>query len=184
MAERPRAPSRFGRWLLLAPVALLVAAACSQPSTEYTGVQPRTAVDKIPSGGQMKNFTLVGSNPLIDSKLNLPRGMNGGITAIRDCLYVGSNIDLQPTLILDMKDMSKPTIVGEVPGIKGKGMGIEAIEAVGVLKPLLNLVRAPLRIGKWKANVSAADKNPRLVVLDAPDRLKAQVLSHIHNPPD
>src|SRR5438132_1357696 len=123
MAERPRAPSRFGRWLLLAPVALLVAAACSQPSTEYTGVQPRTAVDKIPSGGQMKNFTLVGSNPLIDPKLNLPRGMNGGITAIRDCLYVGSNIDLQPTLILDMKDMSKPTIVVRCPASRGRAWG-------------------------------------------------------------
>ncbi|TMG36779.1 MAG: hypothetical protein E6H88_08795 [Chloroflexi bacterium] len=182
MAERPRAPSRLGRWLLLAPVALLVAAACSQPSTEYTGVQPRTAVDKIPSGGQMKNFTLVGSNPLIDPKLNLPRGMNGGITAIRDCLYVGSNIDLQPTLILDMKDMSKPTIVGEVPGIKGKGMGIEAIEAVGDLNLLVNSVRAPFGIGKWKPIVSAEDKNVGLVVYDATDCQKPQIVSKINIP--
>jgi len=40
----------------------------------------------------MKNFQLVGQNQLLDPKFNLPRGMGGGITAIRDCLYAGSSI--------------------------------------------------------------------------------------------
>src|SRR2546422_8249786 len=115
--------TRLRRLYTLAPLLVLIVSACAQGGPQaYNGVQARTPVDKIPSGGQIKNFTLVGQNPLVDPKLNVPRGMNCGITAIRDCLYVGSNIALQPTLILDMKDMSKPKIVGEVPGIPGKGM--------------------------------------------------------------
>ena len=90
---------RFARWGSLVPLAILIVAACSSPAPEsYSGVQPRTPIDKIPAGGQMKNFTLVATNPLLDPKFNLPRGANGGITAVRDCLYVGSNIAAQPTL--------------------------------------------------------------------------------------
>src|SRR2546422_9623691 len=140
--EQVRVRTRLRRLYTLAPLIVLLGSAWTQGGPQaYNGVQARTPVDKIPNGGQMKNFTLVGQNPLIDSKFNVPRGMNGGITAIRDCLYVGSNIALQPTLILDMKDMSKPKIVGEVPGIPGKGMGIEAIESVADLNMLVNTAR-------------------------------------------
>src|SRR5437899_5221788 len=132
---------RWSRLLSLAPLALLVVSACSQGPVTYTGSQPRTPIEKIPSGGEMKNFQLVGQNQLLDPKFNLPRGMGGGITAIRDCLYAGSSIAYQPTLILDMKDLTKPTVVGEVPGIAGKGMGIEAIEAVADLNLLVNTAR-------------------------------------------
>jgi hypothetical protein len=127
----------------------------------------------------MKNFQLVGSNPLIDSRFNVPRGMNGGVTAIRDCLYVGSNIALQPTLILDMKDMAKPTIVGEVPGIKGKGMGIEAIEGVADLNLLVNTARSSFGLGDYKFPIAAEDKNIGMVVYDATDCKKPTVVAKI-----
>ena len=169
---------RWGRVLTLIPLALLVMSACSQAPT-YNGVQPRTPLDKIASGGEMKNFQLVGSNALIDSKYNIPRGMNGGITAIRDCLYVGSNIALQPTLILDMKDMAKPTVVGEVPGIKGKGMGIEAIESVADLNLLVNTARSSFGLGDYKFPIDAADKNIGMTVYDATDCKKPTMVAKI-----
>ncbi len=113
----------------------------------YTGVQPRTPLADIPPGGQMRNFTLVGQNPLIDPVLGIPRGMNGGIAAVRDCLYVGSNIGLQPTLIVDMSDVTNPTVVGELPDwVRGRGNGIEAIEAVPDLNLLVNTVRMSFSI--------------------------------------
>ena len=170
---------RWGRLLTVVPLALLVMSACSQAAPTYSGVQPRTPLEKIGSGGDMKNFQLVGSNALVDSKFNIPRGMNGGITAIRDCLYVGSNIALQPTLILDMKDMSKPTVVGEVPGIKGKGMGIEAIEAVADLNLLVNTARSSFGIGDYKFPIDAADKNIGMTVYDATDCKKPTMVAKI-----
>src|SRR2546426_10698091 len=115
MAVGSPRPLRWGKSLTLIPLAFLVASACSQAQT-YTGVQPRTAIDKIPAGGQLKNFTLVGQNPLVESKYNLPRGQNGGITAIRDCVYVGPELHYQPTPIPHMKDMTKPTPAGRPPG--------------------------------------------------------------------
>ena len=112
---RSRPAPRFERWLTLLPLALLVVSACSQAAPEaYNGVQARTPIDKIPAGGQMKNFQLIANNPLLDPKLNVPRGANGGITTIRDCLYVGSNNAAQPTIVVDMKDPTKPTVVGDV----------------------------------------------------------------------
>ena len=176
--SRPLA--RWGRLRSLVPLALLVVSACTQAAPAYSGVHPRTPLDKIAAGGEMKNFTLVGQNPLIDAKFNLPRGMNGGITAIRDCLYVGSNIDLQPTLILDMKDMTKPTVVGEVPGIKGKGMGIEAIEAVADLNLLVNSVRNPFGLKNWKPTTPAEDQNVGLVVYDATDCKKPTIAAKVN----
>src|SRR2546428_4029748 len=69
---------RFARWASLVPLAILIVAACSSPAPEsYSGVQSRTPIDKIPAGGQMKNFTLVATNPLLDPKFNLPPGANG-----------------------------------------------------------------------------------------------------------
>ena len=60
MAVGSPRPLRWGRSLTLIPLAFLVASACSQAQT-YTGVQPRTPIDKIPAGGQLKNFTGVDS---------------------------------------------------------------------------------------------------------------------------
>src|SRR6185503_11617737 len=106
--------------------AALVAAAGTagaQPAAQsYSGVQPRTPVDQIPAGGEMRNFTLVGQNPLIDSEMGIPRSMNGGIAAAGQCVYIGSNIGLQPALIIDMADPTNPTIVGALDGVPGRGM--------------------------------------------------------------
>ena len=186
--EQVRVRTRLRRLYTLAPLLVLIVSACAQGGPQaYNGVQARTPVDKIPSGGQMKNFTLVGQNPLVDPKLNVPRGMNGGITAIRDCLYVGSNIALQPTLILDMKDMSKPKIVGEVPGIPGKGMGIEAIEAVADLNLLVNSARDPFGLQGYTKpfnglNPSATDKLTGLVIYDATDCTKPTIAAKVQVP--
>ncbi|TMF64560.1 MAG: hypothetical protein E6H88_08805 [Chloroflexi bacterium] len=165
-------PAHRTIWLLL-PIAILVATACSQP-TAYNGPQPRTPVKDIPASGQLKNFELIANNPLLDPKYNLPRGQNGGITAIRDCLYVGSNIGYQPALIVDMKDMTKPTVVGEVPGIAFKGMGVEAIEGVADL----NLLVVTARGGDAK-RIATADKNIGLVVYDATDCRKPTIVAKV-----
>lgn len=175
----------------LLTVLTIIAVACSPapapvpqalvqpPAAAYTGSKSRTPLDKIPTGGEMKNFTLVGSNALIDSKFNIPRGMNGGITAIRDCLYVGSNTALQSMLILDMKDMTKPTIVGSVPGIDGKGMGIEAVEAVADLNLLVVTVRGSFGFGDYKFPIAPADKNIGMTVYDATDCQKPTMVAKI-----
>src|SRR5437870_4883073 len=170
---------RFARWGSLVPLAILIVAACSSPAPEsYSGVQPRTPIDKIPAGGQMKNFTLVATNPLLDPKFNLPRGANGGITAVRDCLYVGSNIAAQPTLVVDMKDMTKPAVVGELPGIPGKSMGTESFQGVSDLSLLVNTTRMSA-IGKYTYKPSEADKNIGLVVYDATDCRKPTIVAKI-----
>src|SRR5207245_9327098 len=171
-------------WLRLA---WLVVSACNEAAPGYNGVQSRTAGAKIPAGGGMNNFQVVAHNPLTDSKFNIPRGQNGGITAIRDCLYVGSNIALQPTLMLDMKDMSKPQIVGEVPGIPGKGMGIEAIEAVADLNLLVNSARDPFGLQGYTKpfnglNPSATDKLTGLVIYDATDCTKPTIAAKVQVP--
>ena len=154
----------WGKLRPLVPLALLVVSGCAQasPST-YVGIQARTPIDKIPAGGEMKNFTLVATNPLIESKFNLPRGSNGGMSAIRDCLYVGSNIANQPMLVLDMKDMTKPTVIGDVPGIPGRSMGTESFQGVGDL----NFMVVTARTGAvGKVTVAPADKTIGMVVLD------------------
>src|SRR3989442_14898056 len=115
---------RFARWASLVPLAILIVAACSSPAPEsYSGVQARTPIDKIPAGGQMKNFTLVATNPLLDPKFNLPRGANGGITPVKGCLYVGSKHAGQKTPPRALKDPTQPTRGGDPPGIPGKAMG-------------------------------------------------------------
>ncbi len=166
-------PLQFRRIPLASLLALtaLVITSCAPGAQPYTGVAPRTPLDKISGNGDLKNFTLVGQNPLIDPQFNLPRGMNGGITAVRDCLYVGSNIGLQPALVLDMKDMTKPTVVGELPGIKGRGNGIEAIEAVADLNLLVNTVRNTFTIQGTAIGFDppAADKNVGLLIYDTTD---------------
>jgi hypothetical protein len=173
------AAAQRARWSALVPLAMLIVAACSTPAPEaYTGAQPRTPIDKIPTGGQMKNFTLVANNPLIDPKFNLPRGANGGMTTVNDCLYVGSNIAAQPTLILDMKDMTKPTVVGELPGIAGKSMGTESFQGVSDLNLLVNTTRMS-SIGRYTYRPAAADKNIGLVVYDATDCKKPTIVAKI-----
>ena len=170
---------RWGKYQALLLMALVVASACGQTADTYTGSKARTALDKIAAGGEMRNFQLVGSNALLDSKFNIPRGMNGGITAIRDCLYVGSNIALNPMLILDMKDMTKPTVVGEVPGLKGKGNGIEAVEAVADLNMLVSTARSSFAVGKYVFPVAEADKKIGLVVYDATDCRKPTIVAKV-----
>jgi hypothetical protein len=134
---------------------------------DYTGPHPRTPVDQIPPGGEMQNFTLVGHNPLLDQQTGLPRGQNGGIAAVRDCLYVGTNIGLQPTVIVDMADMSNPTLVGPLPGgIAGRGSGVEGIEAVPDLNLLVNTVRTSGALG---FDPPVEDTNAALLVYDVSD---------------
>ena len=58
-----------------------------------------------------------------------------------------------------MKDLTKPTVVGEVPGIAGKGMGIEAIEAVGDLNLLVNTARNSKGWTEAPPKVAPADTN-------------------------
>ena len=167
------------RWSSLAPLVLLVIAACGQSGTEsYSGVQARTPLDKIPDGGLMRNFQLVGRNPLLDPKLNIPRGSNGGITAVRDCLYVGSNNAAQPTIVVDMKDPTKPTVVGQVPGIAGKAMGVETLHGVADLNLLVNSTRMSA-IGRYQFKPSDADKNIGLVVYDATDCAKPTIVAKV-----
>src|SRR5256712_4876703 len=105
--------------------------------------------------------------------------MGGGITAIRDCLYAGSSIAYQPTLILDMKDMTKPTVVAEVPGIAGKGMGIEAIEAVGDLNLLVNTARNFKGWPHTPPKLAPADTNVRLHVHAATDVKEPTIVCQI-----
>ena len=145
-------------------------------------------MDKIPAGGEMKNFQLVGTNPLLDPKFNIPQGMNGGITAAGKCLYVGSNTALQNASVLDMSDMTKPTKVGEIPGIQGRGMGIEAIEAVADLNLLVVSVRSSFGVGNvqpgspaysYKFPVKPEDTNIGLAVYDITDCTKPQMVSKI-----
>jgi hypothetical protein len=159
---------------------LLVVSACTSAPAQYTGVQSRTAIDKIPAGGQMKNFELVANNQLIDSRFNVPRGSNGGMTALRDCVYVGSNSGIQPTLILDMKDMTKPTVVGELPGIPGQSMAGEAIEGVADLNLLVNTAQnSKNQYGDYKFPVSKADSTIGAIVYDATDCRKPTIVAKI-----
>jgi len=171
-------------WRTLAPVVavLLVTAACQQasPSQVYTGVQARTPIEKIGQNGDMKNFELVGWNPLKSDKFDLPRGMNGGITAAGNCVYVGSSIAQEPAVVLDVSDVTKPVVVGSVPGIPGKGMGIEAIEAV----PDLGLLAASARAGRVYPGTKAvamtdADKRVGAAIYDISDCKKPVMVAKI-----
>ena len=133
----------------------------------------------------MRNFVLVGHNPLLDPRLGIPRGMNGGITAVRDCVYVGSNIGLQPTLIVDMKDLAHPKVVGELPDwIKGRGNGIEAIEAVADLNLLVNTVRTTFAIRNVPIGFDPPpqDRNVALLVYDATDCRRPRVVARWEAP--
>jgi hypothetical protein len=174
-------------WRALIPLALFFVSACSQATPAYTGAQLRTPVDKIPSGGQMQGFQLVGHNPLVESRFNLPRGQNGGgMTAIRDCLYVGSNNSKQPALILDMKDMTKPTIVGDLPGIHDKAMGTESIESVADLNLLVPITRTYPQAGT-EVDLKLIDPKDRkvgLVILDATDCRKPTITAKVDVPND
>lgn len=154
---------------------------------QYRGVQPRTPLAQIPDGGHMRNFTLVGRNPLLDPQLGIPRGMNGGITAVRDCLYVGSNIGLQPTLIVDMRNLAAPTVVGELPDwIKGRGNGIEAIEAVADLNLLVNTVRVAFTIQGVPIGFDPPpqDRNVALLIYDTTDCRKPRLVARWEAPND
>ena len=73
-----------------------------------------------------------------------------------------------------MKDMTKPTVIGDVPGIPFKGMGVEAIEGVADL----NLLVITARGGDAK-RIAAADKNIGLVVYDATDCRKPNIVARI-----
>ena len=116
--------------------------------TRATTRVPET--EDIRRSGIARNFQLVGWNPLLDSDrgasrdpafdpyvepaMDIPRGSNGDITMAGDCVFVGSFIGYQTTLIVDVSNPKKPTVVGEVPGLPpGVGNGIEGIEASGDL---------------------------------------------------
>jgi hypothetical protein len=187
MGPGPHVRPPLGRLRSLIPLALLVVAACNQ-SPQFTGSQPRTPVDKIPNGGEMRNFQLVGQNALIDPRFNIPQGMNGGITAAGKCLYVGSNTALHNASVLDMTDMTKPTKVGEIPGIQGRGMGIERLEAVPELNLLAVSVRSSFGVSNvtpgspkydYKFPVKPEEKNIGVAVYDISDCTKPVMVSKI-----
>lgn len=170
---------------VLAMCVFLAAIGVVRAQEGYRGVQPRTPLNQIPDGGHMRNFIVVGHNPLLDPQLGIPRGMNGGITAVRDCVYVGSNIGLQPTLIVDMKDLAHPKVVGELPDwIKGRGNGIEAIEAVGDLNLLVNTVRVTFASRNVPIGFDPppSDRNVALLVYDAADCRKPRAVARWEAP--
>jgi hypothetical protein len=70
--------------------------------------------------------------------------------------------------------MTKPTVIGDVPGIPFKGMGVEALEAVADL----NLLVITARGGDAK-RITAADKNIGLVVYDATDCRKPTIVAKV-----
>jgi hypothetical protein len=47
------------------------------------------------------------------------RGMNAALAVVGSTVYVGSRIDNQPILIVDVADPAQPTVVGEIPGAVG-----------------------------------------------------------------
>lgn len=172
---------RWGRLFSLVPLTLLVVSACSgdQPAA-YTGAQSYPGTEKTPAGGLMKNFELVGTNPFLDSKFNIPRGNNGGITAVVDAkgayIYIGTDDSIQPGLVVDFKDPKKPTVVGEVPTLKGKSIGRESIEAVGDL----NLLAVSVNTSEYpNLKASAAEANVGLMVYDISERTKPTIVAKV-----
>jgi hypothetical protein len=158
---------------------LVVGTSVAGAQQTYAGVQPRTPVDQIPPGGEMRNFTLVGQNPFIDPVMGIPRSMNGGIAAAGDCVYVGSNIGMQPDLVIDMADPTNPTLVGPVPGwIQGRGNGIESLETV----PDLNMLAVSVRVSMSQNGIALGydppgeDANVGMLVYDISDCRNPQLV--------
>ena len=79
----------------------------------------RPAVEDIPAPGVLNNLQLVGSNPLVDPLLGIPRGMNAGLAIAGNCAFVGSRNGFQDTLVLDISSPASPTVVGVLPHIPG-----------------------------------------------------------------
>ena len=79
----------------------------------------RPAVEDIPAPGVSNNLQLVGSNPLVDPLLGIPRGMNAGLAIAGNCAFVGSRNGFQDTLVLDISSPATPTVVGVLPHIPG-----------------------------------------------------------------
>lgn len=96
----------------------------------------RPPASRIPPQGLGRNFELVAHLPLLDDfqwnnqPMGIPRGDNGDITAADHCVYVGAIMGYQPALVVDVKDPTKPRVVGPVPdlvpGVMNGGEGIEA----------------------------------------------------------
>jgi len=106
-----------------------------------SATQKTPETEDIPPRGLAWNFRLMGHNPLLDSDqgtsnfdpyinppMGIPRGSNGDITAVGDCVYVGSLIGYQPALIVDVSNPPRPTVVGAVPDlVPGVRNGIEGL---------------------------------------------------------
>jgi len=73
-----------------------------------------------------------------------------------------------------MKDMTKPTVVGDLPGIPGKAMGIEGMAAVADL----NLLAATARGGD-PTRIAKADVNIGIVVYDTTDCRKPTIAAKV-----
>jgi hypothetical protein len=165
----------------LVAAALLVTGSAGAQTTPSpaTGPHPRTPVDQIPAGGEMQGFTLVGHNALIDTATGLPRGQNGGITAVRDCVYVGTNIGMEGTAIVDLADPTQPALIGELPGrIPGRANGVEAIEAVADQNLLVEL----LRVSAVGFDPPQDQFNVGMQVWDVSDCRKPSLVSNISFP--
>ena len=101
----------FGTLVTLT-LGVLAAAAQSLPAA-------RPAVENIPPPGVMNNVQLVGSNPLVDPLLGIPRGMNAGLAIAGTCAFVGSRNGFQDSLVLDISNPASPAVVGVLSHIPG-----------------------------------------------------------------
>jgi len=76
----------------------------------------RPLLEDIPEKGIGHHFQLVDHNPLINPGQTLPRGGNGNdIAIVRNCLYASSRSNNQGTLIVDVSNPHRTTVVGEIP---------------------------------------------------------------------
>ncbi len=100
-------------------VMLSVFVAFAQNTTSPSLPTARPAVENIPVPGLLQNLQLVGSNPLVDPLLGIPRGMNAGLAIAGNCAFVGSRNGFQDSIVLDISNPATPTIAGVLSHIPG-----------------------------------------------------------------
>ena len=105
------------------------------------------------------------------------RGMNSALAVAGDTVYVGSRIDRQPVLIVDVADPAHPTVVGELgaPNEAQNGMSSRELRAVADLNLLvvLNVVCSPQLHGC----AAGAEGPENLTLFDITDRRAPQLLA-------
>lgn len=122
--------------------------------------------DSQPTTG---SFELVGHSDLG------ARGMNSAIAIAGDTAYIGSRIDNQPVLIVDIADPANPTVVGEIgaPDEGLAGMSSREMRVVGDRLIVMNLQCSPTLHGCGAAAAEVENlrffdiSNPRAPVVVA-----------------